>query len=184
MSYPAWFRCGAVTGAFHVNFSPLEAQKFDPYRTYCLKWGCNNLFSRSVYASLNWVIIGSHNGLLLVRHHEIAWTNDDLLLLRPWRANINKTFIWNLNISFKLVHMKISAKWRPLCCRFSVWRHPTTPFAVQVHAGDWDFVPRLKYQMDVDDKQNIPWRTLSPRSYSEMLWHNRLCARHPGKKQN
>ena len=28
------------------HFSPLEAQKSDPYRLYCLKWGCDNLFLR------------------------------------------------------------------------------------------------------------------------------------------
>ena len=38
------FRWGAVTGTFHVNFSALEAQKFDPYRFYCFIWGVNNIF--------------------------------------------------------------------------------------------------------------------------------------------
>ena len=44
------FRWGAVTVIFHVNFSPLEAHNFDPYRFYCLKWGCNNLLSKSIYS--------------------------------------------------------------------------------------------------------------------------------------
>ena len=38
------FRWGAVTGTFHINFSPLEAQKCDTYRFYWLKWDCNKLF--------------------------------------------------------------------------------------------------------------------------------------------
>ena len=33
------FRWEAVTGRFNANFGPLEAQKSDPYRSYCLKWG-------------------------------------------------------------------------------------------------------------------------------------------------
>ena len=37
------FLWGAVTCTYHVNFSPLEAQKFDPYRFHWLKWGWNNL---------------------------------------------------------------------------------------------------------------------------------------------
>ena len=39
------FCWGAVPGTFYVDFSPLETQKFPPYRFYCLKSGCNNLFS-------------------------------------------------------------------------------------------------------------------------------------------
>ena len=43
------FHCGAVTGAFHVNFSPLEAQKFDPCWFHCLKWGVTTFFQECIW---------------------------------------------------------------------------------------------------------------------------------------
>ena len=43
------FRLGAVTCTFHVIFNQLEAQKCDPYRFYCLTWGCSNRFIARVY---------------------------------------------------------------------------------------------------------------------------------------
>ena len=42
------FHWVAVTGTFHVNFSTLKAQKFDAYRLYILKLGCNNLFYKCI----------------------------------------------------------------------------------------------------------------------------------------
>ena len=42
------FRWGAVTGTFHINFSPLEAQKCDTYWFYWLKWDCSKLFLQKV----------------------------------------------------------------------------------------------------------------------------------------
>ena len=38
------FRWGTITGPYHVNFSQVETQKFDPHWFYCLQLGCNNLF--------------------------------------------------------------------------------------------------------------------------------------------
>ena len=38
------FSWGAVTGTFHVNFSPLEKQTCYPKQFYCLKSRCNNHF--------------------------------------------------------------------------------------------------------------------------------------------
>ena len=57
------FRWGAVTGTFHVNFSALEAQKFDPYRFYCFIWGVNNIFFKSV----QWTVAKPGSVLLLPR---------------------------------------------------------------------------------------------------------------------
>ena len=42
------FRWGTITGPYHANFSQVETQKFDPHWFYCLQWGCNNLFAKSV----------------------------------------------------------------------------------------------------------------------------------------
>ena len=36
-----------------------------------------------IYASLNWVIIGSDNGLSIVRRQAIIWTNAGILLIGP-----------------------------------------------------------------------------------------------------
>ena len=43
-----------------------------------------------IYLSVNWIIIGSGNGLSPVRHQAITWTNDGLL-------SIGLHFQWNLN---------------------------------------------------------------------------------------
>ena len=50
------FLWGAVIGRFCVNFSPLETQKFHPYRFYCLKWGVT--FSQECIISIiqSWII--------------------------------------------------------------------------------------------------------------------------------
>ena len=52
-----------------------------------------------IYASLNWVIIGSDNGLSPVRRQAIIWTNAGILLIGPlgttqWKFHRN----WNIFI--------------------------------------------------------------------------------------
>ena len=42
------FRWGTIMGPYHANFIQEETQKFDPHWFYCLQWGCNNLFVKSV----------------------------------------------------------------------------------------------------------------------------------------
>ena len=59
---------GAVTGTFHVNFSPLEAQKFNPCRLFCPKWGCNNLFFQECSSC-----IGSSLFLLMLGYQQKQW---------------------------------------------------------------------------------------------------------------
>ena len=54
------------------------------------------------------VIIGSGNGLAPVRRQAITWTNDDLLLFRPFRRNFSEIWIKIQNFSFKKLHLKMS----------------------------------------------------------------------------
>ena len=65
-----------------------------------------------IYASLNWVIIGSDNGLSPVRRQAIIWTNVGILLIWPLGTNFNEMFIEIHTFSFKKIHLKmLSAKW-------------------------------------------------------------------------
>ena len=66
-----------------------------------------------LYASLNWAIIGSDNGLSPVRRQAIIWTNDGILLIRTLRTNFSEIRNEIHSFSFKKTHFKMSsAKWR------------------------------------------------------------------------
>ena len=52
----------------------------------------NTLGPRDAYASVNWIIIGSGNGLSPTRRQAITWTGDDLLSIRTIRKNNSE--IW------------------------------------------------------------------------------------------
>ena len=62
-----------------------------------------------IYASVNWVIIASGNGLSPVRRQAITWTNARLLSIRLLGTNFNEIWIGILSISFKKVHFKMSS---------------------------------------------------------------------------
>ena len=47
----------------------------------------------SGYASLNWFLTGSDNGLSPVRHKAIIWTYDELLLIGPSGTNVSEVWI-------------------------------------------------------------------------------------------
>ena len=65
-----------------------------------------------IYASLNWVIIGSDNGLSRVRRQAIIWTNAGILLIGPLRKNFSEILFRIQTCSFKKLHLKTSsAKW-------------------------------------------------------------------------
>ena len=68
------------------------------------------------YASVNWVSIGSGNGLPPVWCQAITWTSADLLLIRPRGTTVIEIGFKIQNFSFKKMQLKIlSAKWRPFC---------------------------------------------------------------------
>ena len=65
---------------------------------------------------MNWVSIGSGNGLAPNRHQAITRTNADLLSIGPLGTNFSENLIKVLTFSFKKMCLKLSsAKWRPFC---------------------------------------------------------------------
>ena len=62
---------------------------------------------------MKWVSIGSVNGLSLVRHQAVTWTNTGLLSIGPLGTNFSEM---RIDFSFTKTHLKMSsAKWRPFC---------------------------------------------------------------------
>ena len=49
-----------------------------------------NLHCFNIYVSVNWVSIGSGNGLSPVRRQAITWTNGDLLSIGPLGINFSE----------------------------------------------------------------------------------------------
>ena len=71
---------------------------------------------RRIYASVNWAIIGSNNGLSPVRHQAIIWTNAGLFSIRHQGTYFNEISIEIQRFSFTKMQLNVSsAKWRPFC---------------------------------------------------------------------
>ena len=67
-----------------------------------------------IYASLNWAIIGSDNGLSPGRHQATIWTNAGILLIGPLGTKFSGILFDIHAFSFKEMHLKMSSvKWRP-----------------------------------------------------------------------
>ena len=60
-------------------------------------------------------IIGSDNGLSPGRRQAIIWTNDGILLIRPWGTNFSEIVIGNQIFSLKKIRLKMSSA---KCCSF------------------------------------------------------------------
>ena len=58
--------------------------------SYIQAWWC-------IYAGVNWVSIGSDNGLVPNRHQAIIWINVDLLSFIPVRTKLHEIWIWWYN---------------------------------------------------------------------------------------
>ena len=66
--------------------------------------------------SMNWVSIGSDNGLSPIRRQAIIETKAGLFSIEPLRTNFSEILIKIQNFSSELLHLKIlSAKWQPFC---------------------------------------------------------------------
>ena len=66
--------------------------------------------------SVNWVSIGSGNGLSPVQRQAITWTNAGLLSIGPLGTNFSEIWIKTQKFSFMKMHLNLSsAKWRPFC---------------------------------------------------------------------
>ena len=65
---------------------------------------------------MNWVRIGSDNGLSPIRCQAIIWTNAWLFSIWPLGANFSEILIKLQHFSFTIPHLKMfSAKWLPFC---------------------------------------------------------------------
>ena len=72
------------------------------------------LHPSAVYASVNWVSIGSDNGLSPVWRQAITWTNADFLSMGPLGVNLSEIWIKIQKFSIMKMPLKFSpAKWRP-----------------------------------------------------------------------
>ena len=72
---------------------------------------------------VNLTIIASDNGLLPDRRQAIVWSNAGILLIGLLGTNFNEILIEILTFSFKKMHWKVSAKWRPFCLGLNVLTH-------------------------------------------------------------
>ena len=74
-----------------------------------------------IYASVNYTIIGSDNGLSTVRQQPIIWTNYRLLSIKHEGTYFNETLFEIQKFTFKKMHMKMSSAkmaailFRPQC---------------------------------------------------------------------
>ena len=81
----------------------------------------NNIFSLIypgywIYASVNWVSIGSDNGLAPGRRQAIILTNADIFTIRLQGTYFNEILFEIQIVSFKKMHLnKSSVKWQPFC---------------------------------------------------------------------
>ena len=75
-----------------------------------------------IYASVNWDIIGSGNGLSPVWHQPIIWTNAEILSIRPW-GRFSVIFLFEIRkFAFKERHLKVSStQWWSICLNFNVF---------------------------------------------------------------
>ena len=84
-----------------------------PHSLWCVpKAGCVIVLTHlplvlHICIYITWVIIGLYNGFSPHRHQAIAWTNVDFL--SSGLLGTNTQFL------FMKMHLKMSAKWRPLC---------------------------------------------------------------------
>ena len=65
-------------------------------------------------------IIGSDNGLSPGWHQAIICNNAGILLIGPLATKFSEILIRVQTFSFKKMHMKMSAKWRPFCLDLNV----------------------------------------------------------------
>ena len=83
---------------------------------------------RRIYASVNYTIIGSDNGLSPGRRQAIIWTNAGILLIWPLGTNFSEVLIAIHTFLSKKMHLKMSSvKWRPFCLGLNVLTSKGSP---------------------------------------------------------
>ena len=95
-----------------------------------------------IYLSVNWVSIGSDNGLSPVRRQAITWTNAHLLSIGPLGTKFGQIRIKTHKFSFKKMHFKSSAKRRPFCpgedeLTYTWVRRPFHKWLMSLHLTHW-----------------------------------------------
>ena len=76
-----------------------------------------------IYALITYAIIGSDNGLSLIRRRTYILSNAELLSIGPLGTNFRENFIEMNTLSIKKIHLKISSvKWWPFCFGLHVSR--------------------------------------------------------------
>ena len=88
-----------------------------------------------MYASVNWVIISSGNGLSPIRYQAITWTNAGLLSIGLLEMNFSEIWIWILSFPFKKMHLNMSsAKTAAILSRgrWVNWCHRNPPVRLPV----------------------------------------------------
>ena len=74
-----------------------------------------------MYSSVNWVIIGSDNGLLPVQHQAIILKNADIMSVAPLETYLNEILFEIQKFSFQEMYLKmLSAKCQAICLGLNV----------------------------------------------------------------
>ena len=129
--------------------------------------------------SVNWVSIGSGNGLSPARRQAITWTNAGLLSIGHLGTNCSEIRIEIQKFSFMKMHLNLSpAKWRPFC-----------PGEGELIPGPWPTrasycpIELCWYQLNhriipVYIPRSLGWPPLTPTSgthfTTEILWKSSL----------
>ena len=105
---------GSCLSSLHPNHSsflncPYPGLNFNWQKKIIMSHLCYSLMTWwRIYTSMNWVIIGSGNGLSPVRE-AITWTNAGILSIGVLGTNFNQIWIEILSFSFKKIHLKMSS---------------------------------------------------------------------------
>ena len=88
----------------------------------------------------NLTIFGSDNGFAPGRRQAIIWTNDGILLIRPFGTNFSEISIEILTFSLKKMRLKMSsAKWWPFCPSLNVLR-PRVPVPLYTRSENGHYI--------------------------------------------
>ena len=119
---------------------------FKPNHCIQPQWVNSSARGGCIYASLNWVIFGSGNGLSPVQRQAISWTNTGLLSIELAGASFSGIWIWILSFLFKKMQLKrLSAKMAAILSRGRWFKKKRWPnFLPQICVARLEWVKILK----------------------------------------
>ena len=107
----------------------------------------NSSLPSVTYMSVNWVSIGSGNGLLPVRCRDITWSNTGILSIGLLGTNFSENRIGILPFSFKKMHLKLSSakvtailsrgRWVKIHSKHHSSQNPNKPFGIRMRCWVW-----------------------------------------------